>query len=156
LIGHDGWGDARFGNHTTSTIMLNDFRLIKEIAFLDKPALGKALNALGDEAADHVRRVLPKALETHKKVLFLTHVPPVREASTYQGNMANDEWAPYFACKAVGDALIEIMATHPDRSLTTLCGHTHDNAVVEVAPNLLVKCGHAEYQAPKVNGLIEI
>ena len=150
LIGHDGWGDARFGDQSSSTLRLNDFRLIEELAGLSKAELGEALRALGDEAADHFRRVLPASLATHRDVICLTHVPPVRQACVWKGHIANDNWAPYFTCKAVGDVLLDVMAEHPEHSLTVLCGHTHSAICVQALPNLRIHVGDAEYRAPVV------
>ena len=36
----------------------------------------------------------------------------------------------YFACKAVGDLLLEVMGNRPHNQLTVLCGHTHHDGVV--------------------------
>jgi predicted MPP superfamily phosphohydrolase len=150
LVGHDGWGDARFGDHARSTLRMNDFRLIEELAGLTHAELGEKLRALGDEAADHLQRVLPSALEHHRDVLCLTHVPPVREAAVWRGRIANDEWAPYFTCKALGDVLLDVMTEHPEHHLTALCGHTHSAIDVEPLPNFRVQVGGAEYRAPEV------
>ena len=157
LVGHDGWGDARLGNHERSSLRMTDFRLIAELAGLDKPELGARLRALGDESAEHLEGALARALSDHREVLCLTHVPPVREAVVWKGRTANDEWAPYFTCKAVGDVLLEGMRGREDRRLTVLAGHTHSPMCAEPLPNTRVLVGGAEYRAPEVQDpLIEI
>jgi Icc protein len=155
LIGHDGWADGRFGDYWRSLVMLNDYRLITELAPLDKVARLDKLHQLGDEAAAHVRRVLPAALARFQKVVFLTHVPPFREACWYEGKISDDEWLPHFTCKAVGDALREIMAMHPEHTLTVLCGHTHGAGEAEILPNLHVFTGGAQYGAPEIQRVFE-
>ena len=87
LIGHDGWGDARVGDFDKSTVTLNDYVLIEELSFIDQQTRKTRLRALGDEAADHVRRVLPAALERYRHVWFLTHVPPWGEACWHEGTV---------------------------------------------------------------------
>jgi 3',5'-cyclic AMP phosphodiesterase CpdA len=150
LVGHDGWGDAGFGDHDGSTVMLNDFYRIADLLQRDKPRLGEALRRLGEESAAHLRRVLPQALERFEQVVVLTHVPPFREACWHEGRISSDAYLPYFACKATGDALLEEVGRHPDRSVTVLCGHTPSSGECHPLPNLRVVTGGAEYGKPIV------
>ena len=60
------------------------------------------------------------------------------------------------ACGAVGEALVEIMAEHPDRQLTVLCGHTHGAGETQVMPNLLAITGGAEYGRPVVQRVFAV
>lgn len=155
LVGHDGWGDARLGSFEGTRVMLNDFLRIAELA-TDPKRLRVTLQRLGDESAAHFARVLPDALARFEHVLVVTHVPPFAEACTYQGQPGNDDWLPFFACKAVGDALRAAMEPRPDRRMTVLCGHTHDASAVDVLPNLRVLTGAAEYGAPALQETFEI
>ncbi len=154
LVGHDGWADGRFGDYERSEVLLNDYRLIEELAGLDTRDRLRRLNALGDEAADHFRAVLPEALDRFRRVIALTHVPPFREACWHRGQVSDDAWLPHFACKAVGEALVEAMAAHPDREMTVLCGHTHSPGEAQVLPNLRVLTGGAEYGRPEVQRVL--
>ena len=156
LIGHDGWSDARLGDFERSYVMLNDYLLVAELAGRRGAELKEALQALGDEAAAAVRRDLAAALADHEQVWFLTHVPPFREACTYEGRVADDDWAPHFTGHAVGEALRETMAAHPDRSLTVLCGHSHGEAHFQAAPNLEVHTGGATYGDPRVQRVFDL
>ena len=36
LVGHDGWADGRFGDFERSVVSMYDFKLIKNLAGLDK------------------------------------------------------------------------------------------------------------------------
>jgi len=150
LVGHDGWGDARFGDHLASRVMLNDFLRIDDLRLADRSELGRALGRLGDESAAHLRRVLPPALERFAHVVVLTHVPPFREACWHDGAIADDEWLPYFACRATGEVLLEEAARHPERRLTVLCGHTHSPGEYVPRPNLRVVTGGAAYGRPRL------
>ncbi len=156
LIGHDGWGDGRLGDYARSTVRLNDHLLIDELTGLDRAGLLDELHRLGDEAAEHLRRVLPAALASHERVLCLTHVPPFVEACWHEGKTSDDNWAPFFTCKAVGDVLKTVMAGRADRHLTVLCGHSHGAGTAQILPNLRVLTGRADYGRPEVQPIVKI
>jgi Icc protein len=156
LVGHDGWGDARLGNPDTTPVRLNDFVMIEELSGVSRELRRERLRDLGDEAARHVREVLPQALAARPKVLFLTHVPPFRESCWHEGVISDDDWLPYFTCKAVGDALLEVMQAHPQHELTVLCGHTHGEGTAELLPNLKVWTGGAQYGAPRIERILDV
>ncbi len=156
LIGHDGWGDGRYGNYRQSPVKLNDQQLIRDFQGLNSAAVLAKLHALGDESALFLRDRLGKALASYEHVICLTHVPPFKEACWYQGKTGTDDWLPYFACKAVGAVLLEMIHNHPDVTVTVLCGHTHHGGIVEMFPNLYVKTGGAEYGQPYVEEILMI
>jgi predicted MPP superfamily phosphohydrolase len=148
LIGHDGWGDARLGDFARSLVQLTDFRRIRDLIGLDKASLGEKLRAFGEQAAADVRRVLPEALDRFEELIFLTHVPPFKEACWHEGRISADDWLPFFTCGAVGDVLGEAMKARPDRRMTVLCGHTHGAGEARLLPNLVVRTGGADYGKP--------
>ena len=150
LVGHDGWADARVGDYEKSYVMMHDYRLIEELRGVDKEHRWPLLRALGDEAAEHVQRVLPPALERFRQVVLLTHVPPLREACWHNGQISDDEWAPHFVCLAVGRVIHRVMRQHPDRRLTVLCGHTHGEGQSHPLPNVQILTGGAVYGRPAV------
>jgi 3',5'-cyclic-AMP phosphodiesterase len=156
LVGDDGWADGRLGKYEQSYVMMNDYRLIAELAPFSKKARWPVLKKLGDEAAAHIRRVLPIALQKYPHVLLATHVPPFREACWHEGQISDDEWLPHFTCKAVGDAILEIMRPAVDRQLTVYCGHTHSAGICQPLPNVMVYTGGAIYGQPKVQSIIAI
>jgi 3',5'-cyclic-AMP phosphodiesterase len=150
LIGHDGWGDGRIGDYAGSRVMLNDYRLIKELTGLNREMLLRNLNALGDEAADYLNGILPEALARFSNVIVLLHVPPFKEACWHEGRISDDEWLPHFTCQAVGDVLLDAMRKRPDCQMKVLCGHTHGSGEAQILPNLLVKTGGAQYGWPNL------
>ncbi len=156
LVGHDGWADGRLGDYGRSGVILNDYRLIPDLTGLDAETRLARLNALGDEAAGHLRTVLSEALDSFPKVIVLTHVPPFREACWHEGVISNDAYLPHFACGAVGVALIEALADRPNRELLVLCGHTHSAGEVSILPNLRVLTGGAEYGKPVVQRVLDV
>jgi len=112
LVGHDGWGDGRYGDYAGSRVALNDWKVIKELTELDPEERLTKLHALGDEAAAHFRSVLPDALARFRHVIALIHVPPFREACWHKKQISAEDWLPHFTCQAAGDSLREAMEAH--------------------------------------------
>ena len=156
VLGHDGWADGRLGNYARSPVLLNDFRLIEELTWLDQATRLRRLQQLGDEAAAALKGVLLPALEAFPTVIVATHVPPFKEACWHEGQISNDDWLPFFTCKAVGDVLLEAARRHPARRLEVLCGHTHGEGVAQLAPNLIVRTGAADYGSPTIAGILDL
>jgi len=162
LVGHDGWADARLGDYQASDVILNDYLLIEELykwdeGFeLDKPALRQVLHELGDAAARHFERVLEEAAARYTSVIAVTHVPPFKQAAWYDGRQSDDNYLPHFACKAVGDAMRRVMEANPQSQLLVLCGHTHGRGEVQIAENLRVVTGGAEYTRPEIQEIISV
>lgn len=156
LVGHDGWADGRVGDYERSTVMMNDYKLIAELAGVGKRERWPLLQAFAIEAADHLRRVLPPALAVYPRVLLVTHVPPLREACWHEGNISDDEWAPHFVSLAVGEAILDLMREHPQRQLTVLCGHTHGSGQCRPLPNVEILTGGAIYGHPGIVQVFEL
>ena len=156
LCGHDGWADARLGDYERSLVMMNDYRLIEELAGVSKRERWPLLKAMGAAAARHIETVLPAALADHEEVYLLTHVPPLREACWYQGQISNDEWLPHFTCLAVGETILQIMRDYPHRQLTVLCGHTHSPGEAQPLANVRILTGGAEYGSPQIQRVFEL
>jgi predicted MPP superfamily phosphohydrolase len=162
LVGHDGWADGRLGDLDGSDVILNDFLLIDELKCwrhdhtLDKPALRRALETLGDEAAGYLKSVLAPAAEQYPKVIVATHIPPFREAAWYEGRPSAADFLPFFSCKAVGDVLVEVAKAHPRCQILVLCGHTHGGGEIQVLENLRVVTGPAEYGEPEIQRIIDV
>jgi hypothetical protein len=135
---------------------LSDHVLIQEFAGLDYEELIQKLRQLGDEAASAIQVSLHDALDSYQHIIFLTHVPPFKEACWYQGRVGGEDWLPFFTCKAVGEVLYEVMQEQQKCQLTVLCGHTHNAGVAQILPNLRVLPGSAEYGAPHVQQVLDI
>jgi len=165
LVGHGSWADGRLGDFFRSQVLLNDYLLIEELAIADemrgrgayeKGELFRRLNSLGDEAAQFIRVVLAEALKAYPKVVVLTHVPPFRESCWHEGRISTDDYLPHFACQAFGQALVDVLDQHPDRTLMVLCGHTHSSGFVQLRDNLAVWTGGAEYGRPILQQVFEL
>lgn len=156
MMGHDGWADGQFGSFFDSDVEMTDYFLIEDLARLDPQTRFAKLNALAERTVSYFDKLLPEALRQYERVILVTHVPPFREACLYNGEISDDNYLPHFACRALGESLLQIMSEFPDRHATLLCGHTHARAEVQVAPNLLVKTGGAEYGAPVLQEVLTL
>jgi 3',5'-cyclic AMP phosphodiesterase CpdA len=156
LVGVDGWGDARLGDFDNTRVMLNDFFLIEELSRISRGVLRTRLGDYGDESAAQLTALLADAMTWAEHVVVATHVPPFREACWHEGKISDDNWLPFFTCKATGDVLRAAFAAHPQVRGTVLCGHTHSRGVAELLPNLRVVTGDAEYGSPRVQDVMEV
>jgi predicted phosphodiesterase len=154
-IGHDGWGDGRNGNYGGSNVRLNDFELIEELTGLPRDMRLKKIKSLGDEAADHLKKLLSETLSAFRHIVVVTHVPPFPESAWWMGKPSSPDWLPFFSCKALGDVLSEFMQKHPEKQMTVLCGHTHGSGTAKILPNLLVYTGSARYGFPRIQKVFE-
>lgn len=160
LVGHDAWSDGRYGDFFKSSVLLNDYFLIHELAQMGlvQPALLQVLNALGDEAGEHLRKVLPEALQRYRRVYVAIHSPPFPEACWNDGQSAapDNPYLPHFSCKAAGDALYDMARQYPQGTLNVLCGHTHGKGEAQILPNLRVFSGGAEYGTPVIQAVFNV
>jgi Icc-related predicted phosphoesterase len=155
LIGHDGWADGRFGELEWSRAKISDYAFIEELITAGEDGRRAILNALGDEAAAHLRTQLLLAVDRFPEIVLLTHVPPWLEASRYRGQLADYEYAPHFASKAIGEAIEEVMRDSQQCQLTVICGHTHERATHQPLKNVRCLVGKAEYGTPAVEQVFE-
>ena len=159
LVGNGGWGDGRNGDFAGSRIVLNDFQYIGDLresfGILDKrgapdhrEGLAACLKRLGEDAAGALAPSLAEAVSRFSTVMVLTHVPPFPEASWHQGRRSDIYWLPFFTCRAIGDLLLDVAASHPEVRFEVLCGHTHSPGEARLLPNLVVHTGGATYGSP--------
>ncbi|TWT96469.1 metallophosphoesterase family protein [Neorhodopirellula pilleata] len=156
IVGEDGWGDATQGDYAGSVVSLNDFALIEDFVNAAPHDWQAMLQREGNEAAARLTQKLSRLADDVKHVLIATHVPPYREACWYEGKTTNDDWAPFFVCGAIGDALTEIAKSNPSRHFTVLCGHTHHDGDAEILPNLHVHTGYSRYGTIDIESIIRI
>jgi 3',5'-cyclic-AMP phosphodiesterase len=138
LIGHDGWTDGREGDFLGSSVVLRDYLEIEELRGKDPKELLKTLGTLAHEAKKSAEEKLQACLEKYKKVIFATHIPPFREVCVHEGKEADEDWAPHFVSKTMGQMLAYVMENNPEKELLVLCGHSHSSRRVKILPNLEV------------------
>lgn len=156
LVGHGLWADGRLGLRDKSSILLNDYALIKELKYEGHRILYKKLNDLGDRAVRELEPTLRKALDHFDHVNVLTHVPPFEESSWHNHHLSDPQFLPHFTCHAAGEMMRRVMAEFPTKMLTVLCGHTHGDGHVWISDNIFVKTGGARYNHPRVQEIITI
>ncbi len=156
MVGHDGWADLQHGDFKRSSVWMNDYVLIRELMNTNKRTLPPKVRVLAKKAAEHTARTLMLALEKYPQVYVVTHVPPFVEACWHNGQISDDEWLPHFTCKAVGDVLLALAMTYPQRQITVLCGHTHGKGTAQIRDNLKVLTGGAEYGQPTIQNIFEL
>jgi 3',5'-cyclic AMP phosphodiesterase CpdA len=161
LVGHGGWGDARNGDFARAPI-LSDYLAIEDLVgaagranvmagLTERDALRRRLDELGHDAARTLEPSLREAAAGSRHVVVLTHVPPFPEAAWHDGEPSTPPWQPGFSCRATGDLLQEVATAFPDRHFTVLCGHTHGEGQVEMAPNLEVFTASADYGTARID-----
>ena len=156
LVGEDGWGDATLGNYEDSPIRLNDFALIKDFKDADPSEWKSLLQEQGKLSATRLREKLDAVPNSASHVFVATHVPPFRDSCWYMGKTTDDNWAPFFVCGQIGQALMDHSAKQPDRNVTVICGHTHHDGVAKMRENLVVHTGAADYGHPSIEATIEL
>jgi Icc-related predicted phosphoesterase len=129
--------------------------VIKELSGLSNRARLEKIQALGDDAAQHIKRILPEALSSFQHIVVVTHVPPFQESAWWMGKPSAPDWLPFFSCKAVGDVLKESMLNYPTRQMAVLCGHTHGSGRVQILPNLTILSGSARYGHPRIQKVFD-
>ncbi len=155
IVGDDGWADGRFGNPHGTPVQLTDFFAIRDLAGISRSVLVAKLNELGDQAAARLAPKLEAAAAMSRHVVVVTHVPPYWEAAWHEGRPSGDDWVPWFACKATGEAIVACATACPQTNFLVLCGHTHGSGVYSPAANVMVRTAEAEYGAPGVQRLLE-
>ena len=161
LVGQDGWADGRLGNYTNSNVVLNDSRLIADLfqqRIIGKHALLDKMQQLADDDAKKLHADLIQSIDQYhpKKIIVLTHVPPFKEACTYEGKISGNDFLPFFGSKATGDVLTEIAKQNPEIEFLVLCGHTHGEAHYKPFDNLTIQAGKAEYFQPEIQSVFEV
>jgi len=156
LLGSDGWADGGFGDALNSPVRLNDFRRIGDFGGFDLCDDLRIMKELAKDAAVSLRSTLTTACKESKRIVIATHVPPYRESCWYQGQMTNDDWAPYFVSRIMGETITEFAAKYPSHLFHVLCGHTHHSGVTRLSENLTTWTGAAEYGQPSIQDVIDM
>lgn len=154
LCGVDGWYDAQFGSWRNSDFKMVDWNATWDFYGLVDDDLVAKCRGVALRWAERADRQLEKTTAQH--VIFATHIPPYEQAAQYQGHPSSRVSLPWYTNRILGLVLDKWAKAHPDRKLTTLCGHTHSKVEYQRADNHLVLAGGAEYGAPVVQKVFEL
>lgn len=152
LVGIDGWADGRHGDPLRTPLVLNDDRLIAEVAAQGGRA-GKLMvkRVLADADARRLEILLGRAAdESPRRIVVATHVPPFPEAIPAGSREAHPDWQPLLISGATGKVLGEFAATHPGIEFLVLTGHTHRGHQVRISDNIEVRVAPVRYGSPGV------
>ena len=151
LIGHGCWGDAGVGSYWNSELVrdMPDFREITDFKDMNRHERLLFLKQLGADAAKHLEKSCRIAAKRHRHVIVLTHVPTFPQTSLHDGKM-NDTGLPFFCCLAAGKVLLEVAKTFDQVQFSVLSGHSHQEARVQILPNLDVIVQGAQYHKPAI------
>ena len=151
LVGVDGWADGRAGNALTTPLVLNDDRLIAEVAAQpDRISKLAVKRALADADATRLATLLDRAAPDFRRIVVATHVPPFVEGLPASGRLSRAEWHPLLVSGATGAVLRRFAMAHPDHQITVLAGHTHAAREAAILPNLRLRVAAARYGDPRV------
>ncbi len=160
LVGDDGWYDGRNGRYFQSDVQLNDFNMIKEFKGLKKGDRLTMMQKYTDRSASRLKDLCASACSQAglKHLYVATHVPPFGGAAWHMGQPSDENYAPFFSNKSVGDAIVEATAEFrkSGRKVTVLCGHTHGEGELFPSINMNVLTGVADYGNPSVCKVFEI
>lgn len=153
LVGVDGWADGRHGDPLHTPLVLNDDRLIAEVA-AQETRIGKLAvkRALADADAARLDTLLTRAASSGAtRIIVATHVPPFVAALAPGSREAHPHWHPLLVCGAVGAVLEQFARTHPAIAIDVLAGHSHRACAATISPNLTITVAEARYGAPTFN-----
>lgn len=166
FVGVDGWADGRYGNYMDSPVRLNDARLIFDLAdtitvrmsgFLSEHEKQSLLNKMQELARIDAKQLLRQLFKAVKMgqdlIIVLTHIPPFPESSLYKGEIADDDYLPFYTSQIIGKILKSFATKYPNIDFVVLCGHSHHQAVYQPFINLLVQTGASEYHKPQIHCL---
>lgn len=145
LIGTEGWYDATLGDpnllrYTPDWWMTFDF--------LHHDSMEARIDnwrAMANASASLVEKRLEEALECHKTVYVLTHVPPWKEATRDAGTRMEKFWLPYNTNVAMGQAIERVMDGRKKKRAIVLAGHTHTPCHIQVSRSIECMVARASY-----------
>ena len=145
VIGSEGWYDARHGDerllrYTTDWLLTFDF--------LHAGRHDRRLDLwrrMAQESARCVEARLVQALENHKTVYILTHIPPWKEATRAMGTALEKFWLPYNTNAALGRAIERAAGDRKKKRVIVLAGHTHTPCRVRVTNTIECAVAGASY-----------
>jgi hypothetical protein len=159
LVGVDGWGDARIGDHKGSRVELADWEYIQDFrsigARYDRAKLVALCRKLGAQDSKRLQTLLADVGDC-ENLYIATHVPPFEGAAWHQGKVSNKDWLPWFTCDLVGKTILDFADQHKSLKITVLCGHTHGGGLYAPRPNVLVKTAPAQYGCPAVEEVFDV
>lgn len=155
IIGDGLWYDGLAGD-PFSNILLNDFSLIKE---MNVPSMLRRyrIREIGEERTNLLKQKLEAInMGITDQVFILTHIPPYREATYFNGKISTSNWLTYMCCYQAGLMLDTFCQKHLNTKFTILCGHTHGKVHHQRFDNLTVMAPESHYRYPSIGHIFNI
>lgn len=159
IVGDSCWYDCRLGRPLESGVFMNDWNFISDYAGITGmygyvSTSRDGIIGISARHAHERNKILLSKMEQAAlvcdKLIVLTHFPPWKQASLYQGKQSSSEFIPFYTNASLGWDIIEFAKKHANIKIEVLCGHTHNEADVVILDNLRCRVSHAEYSKPKV------
>lgn len=145
IIGEDGWYDGEAGESKYLKYTSDWFRTL-DFYYLDSfDQRIKLWKEMANKSAELVARKLEKALEGHKTVYILTHMPPWPEATGAIGTKTEKFWLPYNTNVAMGKAIEKVMKGRKKKRVIVLAGHCHKSSYVRISNTIECFVHRASY-----------
>lgn len=145
LIGTEGWYDAQNGEPKLLKYT-SDWLLTFDFLQLDSwDARVQMWRDMAQVSADLIAERLEAALEGHKTVYIMTHVPPWVEATRAKGTWLEKYWLPYNTNVALGKAIERVMEGRKKKRVVVLAGHTHTPCHIRVSNSIECMVARASY-----------
>jgi predicted phosphohydrolase len=151
LVGVDGWADGRHGEPLRTPLVLNDDRLIAEVAAQDgRMAKLVVKRILADADAGRLDTLLARAADAApRRIVVATHVPPFVEALAPGSRESHPDWHPLLVSGATGAVLRTFAGSHPGIHIEVFAGHSHSACRATILANLEVRVAGARYGRPR-------
>lgn len=145
LIGTEGWYDAQNGDPKLLR-WTSDWLLTFDFLHLDSMEARLAeWRRMAQTSADLIAERLEAALEGHKTVYIMTHVPPWKDATRAVGTYMEKYWLPYNTNVAMGQAIERVMEGRKKKRVVVLAGHTHTPCHIRVSNSIECMVARASY-----------
>ena len=139
IINGDNFSDIESFYVEIDWVLTKDFR--------DLPTMDDRIEKfrqLAKQSTNLLEQKLEKALEQdYKTIYIMTHFPPWKEATRYEGSMLQEYHLPYNVNLQLGEMIERVMTPRKKRNVTVLAGHTHSPEYIRVSRNVNCQVGQA-------------
>ena len=164
VVGNDCWYDMYYGDWKKNVSFMNDWVYTRDFVPFLNASNGfvnpQNVNIMGIinksrqlalDSVMHIRNGIKQAAARgFSEIIVVSHVPPFPDSMIDKQKNVIDEvdGAPFFACKTLGDMLLNASSAYPNVNFIVLTGHTHSACAGRITKNLSVFVGGAEYGKP--------